>query len=74
MGKRKTNKPAENKTNLPDYVKKLQEKGAVVITGRSRGELEEMLANIPEGVNYYTGAVTTHMSKGLLCVQVNLKA
>ena len=42
----------------PDYVKTLREKGVVVLSGRSRGELDEMLASIPADCSYYCGAVS----------------
>ena len=57
----------------PDYVKKLLEKGVTVLQGRSRGELDEMLANIPSDIPYYTGAVGYYVDKGLYRLQVNLK-
>ena len=57
----------------PDYVKTLREKGVVVLSGRSRGELDEMLASIPADCSYYCGAVSYHCSKGLYILQVNLK-
>ena len=57
----------------PDYVKELLEKGVTVLQGRSRGELDEMLANIPSDIPYYTGAVGYYVDKGLYRLQVNLK-
>ena len=71
----KTEQP-EVKTPIntqPDYVKKLLEKGVTVLQGRSRGELDEMLANIPSDIPYYTGAVGYYVDKGLYRLQVNLK-
>ena len=63
MSKKKTTKPeAENpeveQANVrPDYVKELLEKGVAVLQGRSRGELDEMLAAIPGDIPYYAGPV-----------------
>ena len=57
----------------PDYVQELLEKGVVVITGRSRGELDEKLAAIPSDVNFYTGHVDHYIGSGIYRVQVNLK-
>ena len=57
----------------PDYVKELLEKGVTVLQGRSRGELDEMLANIPSDIPYYTGAVGYYVDKGLYRIQVNRK-
>ena len=58
---------------LPAYVKELQEKGAVVLQGRTRDELEEMLAAIPSEIPYYTGQTTLYQDSGLFRVQVNRK-
>ena len=58
---------------LPAYVQELQEKGAVVLQGRTRDELEEMLAAIPIDIQYYTGQVTLYQDSGLFRVQVNKK-
>ena len=68
---KKTESPAE--TIQPAYVKELMEKGVAVITGRSRGELDEKLAAIPSDVNFYTGHVDHYIGTGLYRVQVNLK-
>ena len=57
----------------PAYVQELLENGVVVIQGRSRGELDEKLAAIPSGVNFYTGHVDHYIGTGLFRVQVNLK-
>ena len=59
--------------NQPDYVKELLEKGVTVLQGRSRGELDEMLANIPSDIPYYAGAVGYYVDKGLYRLQVNRK-
>ena len=67
----KTESPAE--TTQPTYVKELMEKGVAVITGRSRGELDEKLAAIPSTVNFYTGHVDHYIGTGLFRVQANLK-
>ena len=67
----KTESPAE--TTQPTYVKELLEKGVAVITGRSRGELDEKLAAIPSDVNFYTGHVDHYIGTGLFRVQANLK-
>jgi len=75
MSKKKTK--AENfeavQQTQPAYVQQLLEKGAVVLTGRSRGELEEKLTAIPSDINYYTGTVDHYLGTGLYRVQVNLK-
>ena len=79
MSKKKTNKPeAENpeveQANVqPAYVKELLEKGVAVLQGRSRGELDEMLANIPSDIPCYAGAVGYYVDKGIFRIQVNRK-
>ena len=79
MSKKKTTKPeAENPdveqvNTQPDYVKELLEKGVAVFQGRSRGELDEMLANIPSDVAYYTGCVGEYLDKGTFRIQVNIR-
>ena len=77
---KKTESPAEveqsktqAETTQPAYVKELMEKGVAVITGRSRGELDEKLAAIPSTVNFYIGHVDHYIGTGLFRVQVNLK-
>ena len=81
---KKTNKKAENpeveqpqveepQDNRPAYVKELLEKGAVVIFGRTEGELNDMLANIPSEINFTAGAIGYYISKGLYRIQLNLK-
>ena len=73
---KKTTKKADNpevEQTLPAYVKELLEKGVAVVTGRSRGELDEKLAAIPSNINYYTGAVGTYLDTGIVRIQVNLK-
>ena len=59
--------------NQPDYVKELLEKGVTVLQGRSRGELDEMLAAIPADIPYYAGPVGYYVDKGLYRIQVNRK-
>ena len=79
MSKKKTTKPeaenpdVEQANAQPDYVKELLEKGVAVLQGRSRGELDEMLAAIPSDIPYYAGAVGYYVDKGLYRLQVNLK-
>lgn len=79
MSKKKTTKPeAENpeveQANVqPAYVKELLEKGVTVLQGRSRGELDEMLAAIPADIPYYAGPVGYYVDKGLYRIQVNRK-
>ena len=80
MSKKKTTKPeAENpevenpQVEQPDYVKELMEKGVTVLQGRSRGELDEMLAAIPSNIPYYAGPVGYYVDKGLYRIQVNRK-
>ena len=78
---KKTNKKTDSpeveqpkvETTQPAYVKELLEKGVVVITGRSRGELDEKLAAIPSDVKYFTGAVGHYLGAGLYRIQVNIK-
>ena len=68
---KKVNKAETHKS--PAYVTELKEKGAVVLMGRSQGELDEQLAAIPSDVQYYAGQVSYYVDKGLYRVQVNLK-
>ena len=63
----------EQANNQPAYVKELLEKGVTVLQGRSRGELDEMLAAIPSDIPYYAGAVGYYVDKGLYRIQVNKK-
>ena len=65
-----------NKAETPQvqtYVNELKEKGAVVLMGRSKGELDEQLAAIPSDFQYYAGQVSYYVDKGLYRIQVNLK-
>ena len=78
MSKKTTKKEAENPeveqaNTQPAYVKELLEKGVTVLQGRSRGELDEMLAAIPSDIQYYTGQVALYQDSGLFRVQVNRK-
>ena len=79
MSKKKTTNPevenpeVEQANTQPDYVKELLEKGVAVLQGRSRGELDEMLAAIPSDIPYYAGAVGYYVDKGLYRIQVNIK-
>lgn len=79
MSKKKTTKPeaenpeVEQPNTQPDYVKDLLEKGVAVLQGRSRGELDEMLAAIPSDIPYYAGAVGYYVDKGIFRLQVNRK-
>jgi hypothetical protein len=77
MSKKKVKTEAENseskKPQQPHYVKELVENGVVVLSGRSRGELDEMLSNIPSDIQYYTGAVGFYLDRGLYRIQVNRK-
>ena len=85
MSKKKTTKPevenpeveqpvvGESANTQPDYVNELLEKGVTVLQGRSRGELDEMLAAIPSDIPYYAGAVGYYVDKGLYRIQVNRK-
>ena len=79
MSKKKTTKPeaenteAEQANNQPAYVEELLEKGVAVLQGRSRGELDEMLAAIPSDIPCYAGPVGYYVDKGLYRLQVNLK-
>ena len=79
MSKKKTTNPevenpeVEQANTQPDYVKELLEKGVAVLQGRSRGELDEMLAAIPADIPYYAGPVGYYVDKGLYRIQVNRK-
>ena len=65
---------AEQPANIePAYVKELLEKGVVVLSGRSREELAEMLDNIPADCSYYAGCITKSYDTGLYRLQVNSK-
>ena len=57
----------------PAFVKELLEKGVVVLSGRSREELAEMLDNIPADCSYYAGCITKSYDTGLYRLQVNRK-
>lgn len=70
---KKTNKKTESTAETqPAYVKELLEKGVTVITGRSRGELDEKLAAIPSTVNFYTGHVDHYLGTNIFRVQVSI--
>jgi len=73
MSKNRNKKAEAPEVEQPAFVDVLKEKGAVALTGRSQGELDEMIAKIPSDLNFYTGAVCYHIGKGLYRVQVNLK-
>ena len=65
---------AEQSANIePAYVKELLEKGVIVLSGRSREELAEMLDNIPADCSYYAGCITKSYDTGLYRIQVNRK-
>ena len=63
----------EQANTQPAYVKELLEKGVTVLQGRSRGELDEMLAAIPSDIPCYAGAVGYYVDKGIFRIQVNRK-
>ena len=63
----------EPENNYPDYVKELINKGVVVLTGRSKGELDEKIAAIPSDVDFCTGAVDHYLGTGLYRIQVSIK-
>lgn len=63
----------EPEDNRPAYVKELLEKGAVVLFGRTEGEINDMLANIPSDIDFTAGAIGYYISKGLYRIQLNLK-
>ena len=79
MSKKKTTKPEADNPEVeqanvqPAYVKELLEKGVIVLSGRSREELAEMLDNIPADCSYYAGCITKSYDTGLYRIQVNLK-
>ena len=65
---------AEQPANIePAYVKELLEKGVVVLSGRTREELNEMLQSIPADCSYYAGCITKSYDTGLYRIQVNRK-
>ena len=74
---KKTDSPEVEQTKVentqPAYVQELLEKGAVVIFGRTEGELNDMLVNIPSDINFTAGAIGYYISKGLYRIQLNLK-
>lgn len=72
MSKKKKDSETAN-VQQPTYVKELLEKGAVVLMGRSIGELAEMVDNIPADVAYYAGGISQYYDTGLYRLQVNLK-
>ena len=57
----------------PAFVKELQEKGVVVLSGRTPEELNEMLGAISADIHYYTGAIGHYYDTGLYRIQVNRK-
>lgn len=63
----------EPEDNRPAYVKELLEKGAVVLFGRTEGELNDMMVNIPSDIDFTAGAIGYYISKGLYRIQLNLK-
>ena len=64
---------AEQSANIePAYVKELLEKGVVVLSGRSREELAEMLDNIPADVRYAAGAVGFNPETGVFTLRVDI--
>lgn len=69
---KKTTK-TEVKTDVPSYVRELNEKGVAVVYGRTRDELSEKLSAIPSDCAYYTGQVSYYYSTGLFRVQINKK-
>ena len=79
MSKKKTTKAeaenpeVEQANTQPAYVKELLEKGVAVLQGRSRGELDEMLAAIPADIPYYAGPIGYYVDKGIYRIQVNKK-
>ena len=79
MSKKKTTKAeaenpeVEQANTQPAYVKELLEKGVAVLQGRSRGELDEMLAAIPADIPYYAGPIGYYVDKGIYRIQVNRK-
>ena len=76
MSKKETTKPEAEQpveSGQPAFVKELQEKGVVVLSGRTPEELNEMLGAIPADVHYYTGAIGHYYDTGLYRIQVNRK-
>lgn len=57
----------------PPYVKELLKKGVVVLIGRSRDELAEMINNIPADCSYCCGNITMDLGSSKYRLQVNLK-
>lgn len=76
MSKNKTTIPEVEQpveSGQPAFVKELQKKGVVVLSGRTPEELNEMLGAIPADVHYYTGAIGHYYDTGLYRIQVNRK-
>ena len=67
------NEQKSAESGQPAFVKELLEKGVVVLSGRTREELNEMLDNIPADLPYYTGAIGHYYDTGLYRIQVNRK-
>lgn len=73
MSKKRNNKTTETAALQPSYVQDLLGQGVAVITGRTEGELEDMLRRIPADIDYYRSPVSFYLDRGLYRVQINLK-
>lgn len=73
MSKKRNNKTTETAAVQPHYVQDLVAHGVAILTGRTEGELEEMLSRIPADIEYYRSPVSFYLDRGLYRVQINLK-
>lgn len=62
----------EQNAEQPDFVKELLEKGSVIITAKTREDLEAMLKDIPADCRYMTGAVGHNLDTWLFVLQLDL--
>ena len=69
MSKKKVNQP---KTQDPDYVSELLEKGTVTLTAKTREELAEMTDSIPASCRYGAGAIGKNRETGLFTLRIDI--
>ena len=67
-------KKTENveKTTLPDFVDELMKNGTVILKAKTRGELAEMLNEIPADCIYGAGAVGQDYEQGVFTLRLDL--
>lgn len=63
-------KPA--KGGAPDFIKELEDKGSVVLTAKSRDELDKMVSEIPADVKYGAGAVGKNFETGVFTLRLDI--